>query len=112
MQSNQIANSWANKIYRYAKNLKIGDLIVYDQGNHMGVGFFAGYGSGTIQIYAYWAVLEWKERGYKKSRPRVVYISYSIYRIAKVHFEDIDDELCQELESAREILIEKQIIKH
>ena len=111
MQYNQIANNWNMKAFKYAKDLKVGDLIVCCQGNYMGIGFFAGYGNGTVQYYTSWAILHWKEKGYKKPRPLVGYINYSLYRIAKVHFEDLEDELRQELESAREILVNTGIIK-
>jgi hypothetical protein len=96
--------------YKYAKNLRIGDLIVVSTGNYMTIGFFAGLGSGTIQFYTPTSVINWKEYGMKK--PYASYIGWSLHRIAKVNIDDLDDSLVEELMQAKQIMIEKGMISN
>lgn len=96
--------------YKYAKNLRIGDLIVVSKRNYMTLGFFTGFGSGTIHYHTPKSIMRWKEYGMTKPYPS--YIARSLDRIAKVNIDDLDDSLAEELMQAKQIMIEKGIISN
>lgn len=102
--------------YPYAKDLKVGDVVCTVSYNSLNFGIFAGWGDGTFQIYTPDSVYVWKnfkeQFNSKMSRPKVLYTKGWERNIVKVDVNGLSDDLKEELEGAKQILIEHKLVKN
>jgi hypothetical protein len=82
--------------YRYAKSLEKGDSIIIANGNYLDIGFFIGYGRGTIQYYTPKGIIYWKEqleKGFKYTPSKHYCQETSIFRVAKFDNPEFLEEI-------------------
>lgn len=105
--------------FTYVDKLEVGDpIIVAESGSYLNFGWFAGHGQNTIQYYLPWAVVAANkaQREYPDKKIKI-YKSYvqktNKHRVAKIQepvFSEKEDR--ERYEKAKEILIERGIIKN